>query len=206
MFEENVGFDNDSIIEDDKTSTNELDGIPDEDEVLSKEETIEDKSKSEIAQKIKYREKFLKSQEKLKKLEEKINVKEKKGDDTGVEEKEIAAQKYIRKQAREEYEAILAEQSAKKEAEDEETQTKMDIAIEDSDFSESQIKEVCEEYEVEPSIAVKILSKTKDTSKKPKMPSPKKASPEIEKEETEEEKKSIYQIAQDIKKGLKKTS
>lgn len=207
MFEEDAGIDDSLSINEDQTSKNELEGIPDEDEILGKEDkTKEDKSKSEIAQKIKYREKFLKSQDKIKKLEEKLNVKEKKGDDTDVEQKEIAAQKYIRKQAREEYEAILAEQKAKKESEDEEFQTKLDIAGEDSDFTESQIKELCDEFEVEPSVAVKILNKTKDLPKKPKMPSPKKASPEIDKEEKEEkEKKDFYQIAQDIKKSFKKS-
>lgn len=204
MFEENnAGIDDSYSIDEDKTlnDTDPLEGIPDEEEVLSKKE---DKSKSEIAQKIKYREKFLKSQDKIKGLEEKLNVKEKKGDSTEIEEKEIAAQKYIRKQAREEYEAIMVETKAKEEAKDEEFQTKLDLAVEDSDFSESQVREICDELEVEPDTAVKILTKTSEIPKKPKMPSPKKGSPEIEsKKEETPEKKSIYAIAQDIKKSFK---
>src|SRR3990167_7650953 len=136
----------------DKTSENDiLDGIPDEDESLDKKK---EPDKSEIVQKRKWREKYLKSQERIRALETQVEEKKQSKQSTDIEDKELAAQRYIREMARKEYEAIQAETKAKEEKILEDFQDKLDTILEEyPDFTEDQILEACEEYDVEPKIA-----------------------------------------------------
>mgnify|MGYP001595299801 CR=1 FL=1 len=204
MFEENnSGFDDQSIAEGDQTPpTKEID-LPDEGEALAQEPKKVDKA--EVAQKIKWREKYLKAQEKIRQLEDKQEAKEQKGQSTQVEEKELAAQRYIQDQARKAIESWETEKKLKEEKAQEDLQVKLDMAVEDSGFTEDEIVQVCDEYEVEPEIAVKILTKVNEKkSGKPNLPSTRKGTAEIAKSEAKDDsKKTIYEIAQEIKRSLK---
>ena len=221
---ENTNETDDSLknIGEDKTFSNELDGIPGEDDALGTDESKsgDDKKsdsdkpdRAEIAQKIKYREKFLKAQQQIRGLESEIESLKKRNEPTGQEEKELNAQRYIREQARKEYENILAEQKAAQERAEEALQEKIDAVLEDNpDLTEEQLSETCEEYGVEPKIAAKILAKqTKEPKKKkPSLPKPKQATDEVAATESPSNKepakrKSIYDLAQEVKASLRKS-
>lgn len=194
-------------LEEDKTSqVNEdlLAGIPEEGEEEEKE-AEEKKEQSEAAQKKHYREKFLKSQTKIRELEAKIEALSQKDQSTEVEERELAAQRYIREQARKEYENILAEQKAAEEKALEAFEERLEAVLDEhSEFTEDQILDICEEYEVEPEIAVKILTRSQEQKKKPELPKPKRASTEVKSVKKADDKgKTMYQIAREIIDGLK---
>lgn len=220
MPDENYGdFGNqgDSIAEEDKTSKNDtanLDDIPDEDESLEQEDERKSKEeskvdRSEIAQKIKYREKFLKEQGKTKALVKQLEENKSKGLPTETEQKELAAQKYIRDQARKEFKNIQVEEEAKEEAAVEEFENQIDKTLNaNPDLKESDLLKVCEEYEVEPDIAAKILNKVQENQKKkPSLPVSKRGSADIGggDKKIDDSKKSLFDIAQDVKKGIKKS-
>jgi hypothetical protein len=204
-----------------------FEGLPNEDDISDDEEEDDDDSptskkerdsddddeddkKSHIRQKRKYREKLLKAQEKIRELEsgraDKVAAKQPINQD----DKELAAQKYIRDQARAEYEAILAEEKAKEEEAVEKFEAALeDVLEENPDYTEKQVLDIVEDYEVSPEVAIKILKKTSETSakKKPKMPSSKRASesvasPKATSTETFQN-KSMYQLAQDAIKEYK---
>ena len=211
---EEAGVDDQQLnVDEDQTSeTNEdpFSDLPDENAGLEEEEAVkakaEDTTKSEIAQKIKYREKFLKEQAKAKLLEERLKESGTKGGPTSPEqEKELAAQRYIREQARSEYESILAEEKAKEEQAVEAFQEKLDAATESSDFTENQIIDICEDFEVEPEVAVKILSKVSEDKRKPSIPKPKRGKAEVSEDTPRDDsKKTMWSIAQEIKDSLRK--
>lgn len=177
-------------------------------------EKKEDKKvdKSEVAQKIRYRDKYLKSQDKIRDLERRLEEKERKGESTASDEKELAAQKYIREMARKEYEAIKAEETARAEVALETLQDQLDDVMESTDFTENEILDICEEYEVEPKVAVKILNKMKEEKpKKPSLPQAKRGTSEVKVKSDDEtkktdKKKSLFDIAQEIKRELKSKS
>lgn len=194
-------------LEEDKTSEkNEdvLEGIPDGDEEFSKEDKKEEKKKSSAeVQKAKYREKWATEKAERERLEKLLeeSKKEKPPDD----EREKAAQEYIRKQAREEYKELLAEQKKEEEKAVKQFQEALDDALEaNSDFTESAILDVVEEFESEFSgmqahsvvkAAVKILQKRSE--EKPKMPKPKGGSEKIATKKSDDSQKSMWQIAQE---------
>ena len=174
------------------------------------EEIDDDKSKLEsaLAQKKKWREKFLGTQDKIRELETKIQTLDNRGQPTEDTQKELAAQKYIRDMARKEIEAYQKEKEEREKQIEESFKEALDDARTGTEFTEEEVMDICEEYKVEPDVAVKILKRNaEEKPKKPKMPKPKAASPEV-KEETSSEKdkgKSLYQIAQEIKKSLSRT-
>ena len=198
----------DTVVED-KTSPNEEDpfaDLPDEDEPLEKKEP-EKVDRSEVAQKIKYREKFQTAQARIDELEKQIQSSQKKGTPDADNEKELAAQRYIRNQA---LEAIKDYEQQKKADEDKalkKFQDQLDEVLEDNpDFTEQQLLDICEEFEVEPKIAIKILKKTSEQkTKKPSLPSSRRGSPEgvtVEKA-VDDSGKSLYHIAQEVKNALR---
>lgn len=207
-----------TIILDDNTSEineNNFDDLPNEDDLsINEDEAKAEEAEaaktqsSEIAQKIKYREKLQKAQDKIGELEQENKSLKTPDDKPASGDKEAAAQKYIRKQATEAIKAYEKERGNKKQKEVEKFQGQLDIAVEDSDFKESELIDTCEEYEVEPAVAVKILEKINaPKKKKPSMPSPGRGTEEVtstKKASDEPEKKlSIWEIAQDIKRGIK---
>lgn len=192
-----------------------LKDIPDESEGLEekkeepKEEDSNKKIKSALIQKKKYREKFLQADDKIKQLEEKINLLESKGQTTDDEKKELAAQKYIQDQALKIYQQQKEKEKMEEEKASEVFQEQLDEAVEESGFVESDIVDMCEEFEVEPAVAVKILKKGAETkTKKPKLPTSKRASVNLDEEsedelEKKDKGKTLFQIAHEIKKKLK---
>jgi len=222
MAEENFsGFDdqdtNGAETSADKTVENEsediLEGIPDEDEAEIITEPLKEEktkiNKAEIAQKIKYREKFKQAQAKVRELEQRVESQSRKGNATETEEKELAAQRYIREQARREYEAIKAEEMAKQEEAKELLETQIEETLEKyPEFNENQLLDICEEFTVEPEVAAKILKKTLELKvKKPTLPTSKRGSSSLNKSENEEytkedKSKTMFDIAREAKKLL----
>jgi len=192
-----LGIDDpDKSIEGDKTS------IPDENEENEEDEADEDKDKpikSDIAQKIKYREKLKAESEKVRKLEADLadikGMVKKPTDDA-----EARAQDYIRSQAKAVFDEL---QSVKKTEEDKITQqfeeNIVEILEDNPDISEKELLEIIEDYEVEPTVALKILKKSSTIKKpKPKMPQAKRASASDDnKEKLDDSTKSMWQIAKE---------
>ena len=116
--------------------------------------------KSAIAQKKFWREKAKSSSSKVQELETEL-TELKKGVKTPEDEKEKAAQEYIRRQARSVYEELQTERERAKNKELSEFEDKVQTVLEDNpDIPEEELLEVIEEYEVEPKVALKILKRT----------------------------------------------
>lgn len=206
IVDQNDGVDKTTI---ETNEENSLDGIPDEDEKLGGEEEKPKIDRSEVAQKIRYRDKFQKAQDRIRDLESKLESKEKRGETTQVEEKELAAQRYIRQQAREEYEALKMEESAKNEAKLEKFQDQLDETLDaNPDLTESQLLDICEEFAVEPAIAAKILKRVGQIKpKRSSLPNSKRGTGEVAEPaptENKDKNKTLFEIAQEVKKTLLK--
>lgn len=102
---------------------------------------------------------------------------------TDEEKKELQAQEYIKKQAREMLKELEKEKSAEEDKVTEEFQEELDEVLEENpEVTEKELLDICEEYEVSPQKALKILKnfeKKKDEGKKPKSPSPKRGEAEV---------------------------
>jgi len=181
----------------------------DEPEEGSEEESKDKPSnrKSAIAQKKYWREKAKNASTKVQELEDeltKLKGAVKKPDD----DKERAAQDYIRQQARETYKELQLEK-AKEEAKElatfeDQVQTLLD---DNPDVAEDELLDTIEEYEVEPKTALRILQKqNKDPKeKKPNMPKAKRASASDEdKAKPDDSKKSMWDILKEEKDKLLK--
>lgn len=198
-------------IEEDKTSI-ENEGDEDEEEDKSKDKT-EDKSKdelkrSEIAQKIKYRAKYKEASSKVAALEAElakhkdVDLNKKPSDDA-----EARAQAYIRNLAKEVVQDELKSLKSKEERITQEFEEKVEEVLEENpDITEKELLKVCEDYEVEPDKAAKILKRFTTKKEKPKMPQVKRASTdsELPKEKSEDKGKSMWEIAKDEIAKLKK--
>lgn len=199
-----------TTIDEDKTSLNDNDpfaDLPDEEESLEEKKTDDKKiDRSEVAQKIKYREKFNKAQQRIEELERELNKKQEKGTNTSDDEKELAAQKYIRNQALEAFKEYEGQRKEEERKSLDRLQNQLDDVIEDnSDVTEAQLLDICEEFEVEPKVALKILRKTQEQKvKKPNLPQPKKGVSEAKTEtKVDDAGKSLYHIAQEVKNAFK---
>ena len=82
-------------------------------------------------------------------------------------------------------------------------QDKLDEALEDNpEFSETEIMDICEEFDCTPDRAVKILQRgSKEPKKKPTLPQPKRSIAEPQKKD--DKGKSIFDIANDIKREIR---
>ena len=108
---------------------------------------------------------------------------------------ERKAQEYIRKQAREVYEELQKAKATEETKEQDAFNEKVATILEENpDFSEEELLDIIEEYEVEPQVALKILKKSTSKSTKPKMPKPGKANAEEEKDKPDDSKKSMWDI------------
>ncbi len=189
----------DQDIEGDQTPDPDLKDKKDDDDTAGDGEAGKKPVKSDIAQKIKYREKFKAESEKVQKLEadlEKFQGMKK----VPTDEAEARAQKYIRDQAKEVFEELGTAKSKKDKAAQ---QIKEDLVAEiledNSDISEETLLETMEDYEVEPKVALKILKKAGTTKKpKPKMPEAKRASASDDnKGKSDDSKKNMWEIAKE---------
>lgn len=190
----------DEPIKDDEAAFEE----PTEDQTPADKEPKEHKTKdeaprrSEIAQKIKWRERAMKAEEAATKVGNlEAELKELRGAvKKPTDDQEAKAQEYIRKQAREVYEELQSlkqkEESTKTAKFEREVESIID---ENPDISETELLDAIEEYEVEPKTALKILKKQADgTTKKPKMPTAKRSAPSETKAAPDDSKKSMFDI------------
>jgi len=215
--------DSDINSEGDKTPENEdvqkaVDDLPSEDEDLKgdkgQSEGEDDKSKpeekkvdrSEIAQKIKWRERY-------QNLKKEVDAARQNPDTTpeeqqNLDDKEKQARAFLKKIFREEYETVRKEEQERESVRLSDFDDAVDEVLEDNpDIKESQLLDVVEEFEVEPKIAVKIIKKWEAEGMggkpKPKMPTPKRAQPGAPKEKSNDAGKTMYQVAQDVIKDFK---
>lgn len=160
--------------------------------------------RSDIAQKIKYREKYQAESRRTRELEAELaklkDLVKKPADDA-----EARAQEYIRKQAREVYEELQTAREADKQKQIDAFREKLDDVLEENpDISQEELMETCEEYEVEPSVALKILKKTSSAKPKPKMPQSKRAAETEKPVVPDDSKKTMWQILQEEASKFKK--
>lgn len=157
--------------------------------------------KSAIAQKKYWREKAKTAEAKASKVEkletelaELRNAVKKPEDD-----KEAAAQKYIREQAKSVYQELLKEREKQDAEEQKEFRDTINDLLEDNpDVSEEELLETIEEYEVTPKVALKILQRSAEkTTKKPKMPQQRKAGGDEPQKAPDDSKKSMWDIAKE---------
>ena len=147
--------------------------------------------RSEIAQKIKYREKYQSTLSEKQELEAELSelrgAVKKPTDDA-----EAKAQEYIRKQAREVYEELQSLKQREESTKTAKFEAEVESIIDENpDISETELLDAIEEYEVEPRTALKILKKQEKTAKKPKMPVAKRGSSESPKKKPDDSKKSM---------------
>lgn len=183
-----------------------------QEEKTSKEGEIEDKGeekkgkeksrRSVIAQKKHWREKAQKTSARVTELEAELAA-AKEGVKKPTDEKEAAAQEYIRGQARKVFEELQKEREKAEAKEEAEFGEKVDAILDDNpDVAEEELLDTIEEYEVPPETALRILkrqskSKEKEKGGKPKMPQSKGGTPEKKKEAPDDSKKSIWEIARE---------
>lgn len=188
--------------EQDEESEGESDGEESKDKSKEKPKN----RKSAIAQKKYWREKAKESSSKVQELETQLaELREgvKKPDD----DKEAAAQKYIRDQARATYQELQLEKAKEEARELAAFEDKVQEILDDNpDVAEDELLDTIEEYEVEPRTALKILQKqAKDPKeKKPKMPQARRASPSDDsKAKPDDSNKSMFDILREEKEKLK---
>lgn len=186
----------------DKTDNdNSLDDLPEEGEELG----VKTVDKSEIAQKIKWREKYQDAQKRLDTLETQLKASETRVEEKGeLDDKEKAARAYIRNEAKKVYEELLTEQKSEETKALREFEDKIDSILEDnSEITREDLLDAIEEYDVSPETAVKILQRDRGAKPKPRMPKPRQGSPEA-KPKVNDKGKDIWQIGREIKEEMKK--
>ncbi len=156
------------------------------------EEKDEDKSKdksskksSAIFQKQKYREQLKKALGEIEALKAKSNTTSLSDD----EKKEQQANEFLAKKIEEVLTKLNSKKAEESSSAEEALQEELDEVLEENtDLSEEQVLDVCEEMDVTPKQAVKILERERKLKgkEKPKVPQAKRASPEVK--ETDEKK------------------
>ena len=157
--------------------------------------------RSEIAQKKHWREKAKLSSAKVKELEEELETL-RSAVKKPTDEKEKAAQDYIREQARSVFTELRLERE-KAEAKDlsnfeEELESVLD---ENPDVAEDELLDIIEDLDVSPAVALKIFKRDtegkSEKTKKPKLPVPKRGNPSGDKAKKDDANKSLYDIARE---------
>lgn len=203
----------DTIITDEDDDNLEEDKTSEEKNEEDKEEEKPEKEKpdrSDIAQKIKYREKYQKASTKVQELEAELSKLKGMDKDIGkkpADDAEARAQAYIRSQAQEVFEQLQSARKAEEEKVTRQFEEKVEEILEEHpDISKKDLLDTIEEYEVQPDTALKILKKTSTKKEKPKMPQSKRASTESEpdKGKPDDSKKTMWQILQEESAKLKK--
>lgn len=179
----------------------EIDALPSEDgEEDDKGTKVE---RSEIAQKIRWREKYNTAQARIKELEDALKKPVSPKGQTE-DEKELAAQKYIQEQARKAYQELIEEKEKQDKQVLADFDDKVDTVLEDNpDITEDELLTVIEEFEVQPEVAVKIIKKAgEQAGKKPRLPVSRRGS--AGSSDTQKEKpdgatgeKTMWQLAQE---------
>ena len=187
-----------------------LSDIPNEDEPLEKkEEAPEEKpKKSEIAQKIKYRERAKRMEKELEDTKVELE-RAKKAAERAPEgsEQEKAAKEYIAKLAEEVFESKRAAEKKTAEKDLQRFEDKVDAVLDDNpDLTESELLSICEELEVEPEVAAKVWKRQSDKPTKPKLPNPKRAAQQSTKLEysKEDRGKTMFQLGREAVEEAKK--
>ena len=192
---------------DENALDNELPKKEPEKEPKKEEEKKPKKDSSALIQKKKFRERLAKSKEEITELKAKLAEKERRGEPTEDDEKELKAKQLLSKMIRDELKSQREAEHEEKEALADSLQEELDDAVESSDYTEEELLEIMDEYEVHPDKAVKILDRIKEkkTVEKPKLPKPQGGTENLKKEEEPEKDKgkSLFQIAQDIKKRMR---
>jgi len=173
-----------------------------DDKKSDKDKDEKKKDSSAIFQKQKYREKLKVALDRIKQLE---NKKDDSGTLSDEEKKEKAANDFLVSKIRE----VLKEVETSKETQDREAEEEFqdeldDVLDEHTDLTEKQVLDVCEELDVSPKQAVKIIEREAklNSKEKPKLPQPKRGSPTVK---ADEDKKSDKpKTFDDINRSLKK--
>ena len=199
-----------------KNEENTLDDLPSEDDLdLSGKEELGEKNKkvvdkAEIAQKIKWRGKAKSLETEVTRLIGELKKSQNRVQDEGgnIDEKERAAQQYIKDQAKKVYQELRDLEKQEEERTVRDFEDKVEEVLEDNPgFTEDELLNVIEELEVDPATAMKVLKRNqeKGSKQKPKMPKNRRASAEVSKEEVKKpgERKGFWQIAQDVRKQIK---
>lgn len=175
-----------------------------EDENKEEIETEEKKPSSISAQKKHWREKYQSLKKDYEELISKKSEALQKQEDITPDEAERKAQEYIDKRI----ESLLAKREEKKKIVEKkmmtEFESELDEVLEDNPtLNEKDVLDLCEEAEIKPRQAAKILLRQPAKKDKPKIPSPKGASPEV-KIKTEERKPSgdFWQVTDKLLKKL----
>lgn len=205
--DEQVDVDTETDEEDQTSEKNEdpLSDVPDEDEE-EKDEAGEDaeekkrseEKRSEIIQKMKWREKYLALKKEIEARDTTPSTKP----DANQDPKEKAAKDFIRGAALE----VLREERERERREEqtalEEFEAKVEETLESHPhIKESELLDVIEEYEVDPFVAAKIIERTRKQEKdgKPNLPKAKRGSSEAApKKKPVDDEKPMWQIAQDL--------
>lgn len=181
-----------------------VEDLPDEEEDLGKKDEGEKPKveKSEIAQKLKWREKarqFQKQSEDLQKALDELRNQKPASDD-----KERAAWEVLDKRIEEKLRAALREESSAKDKASLALEERVEETLElHPELKEDELLDAIEEFEVDPEKAARILLRSKPTKKeKPSLPSPKRSSSAAPAKKADDSKKSLFQIAQDVKKEI----
>lgn len=157
--------------------------------------------RSEIIQKIKYRDRAKQAETKVEKLQADLEELRKAVKKPG-DEAERKAQEFIRNQATEVYKQLEMEK-AKEERKilDEFNDALDDILETNPDIAEDELLDICEEFKVEPKTALAIIKrgvKGKEEKPKPRMPQAKRGSGEPSKKKVDDKGKTFHQISKEL--------
>ncbi len=168
---------------DDESKDKDADGEKDDAEKDSKKDKKEDKGKkssdSAIIQKQKYRDKVRKLEKDLKELREKPLANDE-------DKKERDARAYLAKTIKDVLKEMNSEEEERKEAEQEAFDEELDEILESTtDFTEKEIRDLCEELGVSPKRALVVLNREAKLKgkEKPKVPQPKRGSASVKDKE-----------------------
>jgi len=175
------------------------------DDDKSKKDEKSRRDTSAIHQKKKYRDELKKANDKIKELEGKSD----KGSLSDDEKREKAAAEFLTKKIEEVISKREAERSEREKHDEEAFQDELDEVLdENTDVTEEQLLEVCEELGVSPQQALRAIRREMKVKgkPKPKMPDNKRGSGEVDKREGKEKPKpgTLDEVNRIIKEGLKK--
>lgn len=202
----------DKTVGEDEGEDDPLGDIPDEDEDPLGDKKPEKKEKpksSEIAQKIKYREKSKRLASELAEKEAEIERLKKSVEKAEPgSEQEKAARKYISELAEEVYESKQKQTKLDEQKKAALFEEKVDdVLTENPDIPEAELLEIIEELDVEPAVAAKVWKRGQNSIKpKPKLPNPKRTVNTSGKMEynKEDRGKSMFQVGREAVDEAKK--
>lgn len=188
-------------VEGEEEETEEEEEESEEEEEEEEDQTSEKKEKptrSDIAQKIKWRDRAQKEAEKVEKLQKELETLSSQVKKPTTDE-ESRAQEYIRTQAQTVFKELMAARAKEEETKSKHLEDEIELLLDDNpEVSEAQLLSAMKEYEVEPKVALRIIKKS-ETIKgtKPNMPKSKRATAEKKAEQKDDGKKSMWEIAKE---------